>query len=739
MSDDFFVELQAEFLNEASFLLETFEENMLGLEDGEDPQKYLTEIFRVAHSVKGGASAVGLTDLGKFAHVMEDLLSVLRNEPHLVSSKFISLLLKAGDLLKTRVSQLQQGDSSPWDCEALKGELLRATEELTTGASAPTPAKDVHPPLEASSESLGEVELSSPAPVVGEAELQDSQQKVYELSPETGTVKLDDDFFSNIVPEPSKSEGAFVNEDLIRELLGEMGAEESAVPSEIPSEIPMESSLSEELAPAPSAPFEEAILSERVSPSVALSVPVSPLESLPEAPLSVTPQPTPVSKSKEVPAESSAGAGSPPSAGSRNLPSTIKVDTSRVDSVLDAVGELVVLKNQIIHDEAVRNGNYPSLVSIVDQLDKAVRELYDKTLSIRMTPLKSLFVKIQRIVRDVSITLDKPVDLQLQGEETEVERSVFELLNDPLVHLVRNAMDHGVEKKEVRKQNGKSETARVTVAARQNGGNVIIEISDDGGGISRDKVFKKAIEKGLLSSSTDPQSMSDSQVFDLIFSAGFSTAEKVSDLSGRGVGLDVVKSNLEKINGKIQTSSKPGLGTTFTLTIPLSTAITDGIVVGIQGERYILPIYSIREIVRVKPESYTHLAGGDKTVRIREQLLGVIPVESVLGKPSKYKPSEKLDSQVKQEDNLVIVEHPVQQMAIPVDEIFGQTQVVVKPISTGDVSAEVAGAAILGDGKTVLILDPSQIIKKFIESRTKSQALNSSSEPSSPPESGVAA
>lgn len=397
----------------------------------------------------------------------------------------------------------------------------------------------------------------------------------------------------------------------------------------------------------------------------------------------------------------------------------IKVDTGRVDSVLDAVGELVVLKNQIVHDEYIKAGGNVRLEAIVDQLDKAVRELYEKTLSIRMTPLKSLFVKIQRIVRDVSLTLNKPVDLELIGEETEVERTVFELLGDPLVHLVRNAMDHGVENGDLRKERNKSPTAKVTVSAKQSGGNVIIEIVDDGGGINREKVLKKAIEKNLVPSGVDPASLSDDTVFQFIFSAGFSTADKISDLSGRGVGLDVVRSNLERINGKINISSKLGQGTTFRLTIPLSTAITDGIVVALDGERYILPIHSIREIVRVMPKDYTEIPSAGKVAKVREVLVPVIDIETTLGHISRdlnnrnpswgQRKTESLSSR-REETMLVIIESTSGQMAMPVDDVLGQAQVVVKPLTTGNNIPEVAGAAILGDGRTVLILDPTMIV-----------------------------
>ncbi|MNS74459.1 Chemotaxis protein CheA [compost metagenome] len=523
---------------------------------------------------------------------------------------------------------------------------------------------------------------------------------------------LPDDFFSNIpqatdmsapvmaeatteVAEPSSDED-FTNHELLAELLGQLSPEDRA-------EFEAAEAATKSTAP--------------VLTVVAEKTPVV------EAPVAAA---TPVPAAKAPAAAAKASGSGDGSGKAKNQTSAIKVDTGRVDSVLDAVGELVVLKNQLVHDETVRSGVNLRLEGIVDQLDKAVRELYEKTLSIRMTPLKSMFIKIQRIVRDVSIALDKPVDLQLIGEETEVERTVFELLGDPLVHLVRNAMDHGIEKRETRLEKGKPATAKVMVSAKQNGGNVIIDIVDDGGGINREKVLAKAIDRGLVPQGMDPNSIPDEQVFQFIFNAGFSTADKISDLSGRGVGLDVVKSNLDKINGKINIYSKPGQGSTFRLTIPLSTAITDGIIVALDGARYILPIYSIREIVRVLPKDYTNISGAGRVANIRGLLLPVIDVSKTLGdinwdlnkKDETYAQRRGNSLSARREETmLVIIESMTGQMAFPVDDVLGQAQVVVKPISTGQHIPEVAGAAILGDGRTVLILEPGALVSNVTKGR----------------------
>jgi two-component system chemotaxis sensor kinase CheA len=633
----FFEELQSDFLNEAAFMFEQYEESMLGLENGNDPQGDLAEIFRVAHSIKGGAAAVGFPDLSKFAHIVEDLLALLRTDPALVNSQVISVLLKSGDLLKNRIHSLQKGESGAWDTSELEVQLNKLTYDVD-----PSPKLASAPPGSAESRPMHTVEGS-----VSTAVASDVTEDV-------------------------------ANYELLAELQAQLGDE----PITEPAAISISSSEVVSHSKGPSK--EQPIAPARANPSV-----------------------------NEGPAKSGGGSSS-----NKGGSSSIKVDTARVDSVLDAVGELVVLKNQIVHDESIRSGGNLRLAAIVDQLDKTVRELYDKTLSIRMTPLKTLFVKIQRIVRDVSLNLNKPVDLQLIGEETEVERSVFELLGDPLVHLVRNAMDHGIEKAEIRAERGKSPMAKLVVSAKQTGGTVNIEIVDDGGGINREKVLAKAIEKNLVPSGVDPKELSDEQVFQFIFAPGFSTADKVSDLSGRGVGLDVVRSNLDRINGKIDIKSKLGIGTTFRLSIPLSTAITDGIVVAIEGAKYILPIYSIREIVRATPRDYTNVTNTAKVVKIRESLLPVIDIQETIGKINwdqlkhlRYESNKERESlrSRRSETMLIIIESIYGMMALPVNEVLGQAQVVVKPLATVQTIPEISGAAILGDGRTVLILDPTAL------------------------------
>lgn len=637
MSDSkvFFEEMQSEFLIEADFMMDQYEESMLHLESGSNSKEDLTQIFRVAHSIKGGASAVGFLDLASFSHVVEDLLAILRVSPELSNSEIISLLLESGDALKKRIVSLKENKNEPWDTLALVGKLKASLKKLTNNQA--------HAEVEA-------------------------KQTISQAATEDNT-----------------------NYDLLAELEAKFGIpQETEAPVAV---MPIVDLIPEVVFPLESSPEPVAqAVSETPKLNVVASAPASAPSTSPAASAKT---------SKAAPAKSSTA----------QQASQIKVDTVRIDSVLDAVGEIVVLKNQLIHDEGLKVGINPHLSSIIDLLDKSVRDLYDKALGMRMTPLKSLFLKTQRIVRDVSLQLGKPVNLKILGEDTEVERTVFEILGDPMTHLVRNALDHGVEKEELRRSRGKNPTASVTVSAKQKGGHVVIDIIDDGGGIDRKKIISKIVEKGIIGPDVNTDKLSDEEVFQYIFAPGFSTAEKVTDLSGRGVGLDVVRSNLDKIQGKIHISSELGKGTTFSLIIPLSTAITDGIVVMIHGHNFILPIHSIKEIVMVEEKDFTYLSDTHKMARIREFLVPVINLDEFLktlptgdGESSEGHGFE--ENHLRLGSTLVMVETPVGFVAMPVDKVIGQTQVVVKPFQVGAAIPEISGAAVLGDGSTVLIFDP---------------------------------
>jgi two-component system chemotaxis sensor kinase CheA len=386
---------------------------------------------------------------------------------------------------------------------------------------------------------------------------------------------------------------------------------------------------------------------------------------------------------------------------------SVKVDSRRVDGVLDTVGELVVAKSQLLNKLSA----YPAdlgLQAVAALLDGIVKELQDKALGIRMTPLKPLFLKLQRLIRDLSLRFGKPVEFTMAGEETEIDRTMVEALADPLLHMMRNAIDHGIESPAVRLAAGKSKVGGVRVAARQAGGRVLLEVSEDGAGIDRARVYAKAQSRGLLPAGRALESMTDKEVFALLFAPGFSTAEVLSEVSGRGVGLDVVKTNIERLKGTIEIDSRPGAGTTFTLSLPLTTSITDAILMRVDGQSYAIPMDVVREMVARSNLTVVECGPRGRAARIRDRLIPLIDLKDIVAAAGAAGPA----AADRRQRMVVVVEHETGLHGLLVDEIVGQMQIVMKPMSSalGGVRG-VAGAAVMGDGKVALVLSVAEIVR----------------------------
>lgn len=380
----------------------------------------------------------------------------------------------------------------------------------------------------------------------------------------------------------------------------------------------------------------------------------------------------------------------------RGSSSWVRVRMDRLDSLVDMVGELVIAHSMIVqdvqqHDVAARN---------VSHAGKILRELQDLTIAMRMVPLKATFQRMARLARDVARRRGKLVDFVTSAEETEIDRNMVDFITDPLVHMIRNAVDHGIEPPDEREALGKPRRGVVRLSAYHAQGNVVIELSDDGRGLDREKIARKAIARGLIE--TD-RGLSDSDVFELIFAPGFSTADTLTDVSGRGVGMDVVRRNIEALGGRIDISSVPGRGSTFALRVPLTLALTDGMLVGVGEERYIIPTISIQMSFRPTRSALSTVAGRGELVLFRDALLPVVRLHRLFSTPGAVTdPTEGL---------LVVIGSGERRCALLVDELLAQHQVVAKPLgeAIGQVQG-ISGAAILGDGRVGLILDPAQII-----------------------------
>lgn len=376
---------------------------------------------------------------------------------------------------------------------------------------------------------------------------------------------------------------------------------------------------------------------------------------------------------------------------------TVKVDTQKLDNLVNLVGELVIA-NALI-SEALGNTNNGANKNL-SHLNKIVKDIQDQVMCMRMVPLKSTFQKMARLVRDVSAKVGKKVRLEISGEDTELDKTVIEEIGDPLVHIIRNSIDHGIEPQEERIARGKPADGIVRLNAFHRGGNIVIEIEDDGRGLCKEKILKKAIEKGLIE---EGASLSDQQIYNLIFAAGFSTAEKVTDVSGRGVGMDVVKKNVERLRGKVDISTVEGKGTKISIKLPLTLAIIDGMIVQVGAEKYIVPMLSIEESIRPKKEDVSTVQQRGELINVRGNLLPMVRLHKLYNvQPKKTNPWEAL---------ILIVEGEGRRCGILVDDLLGQQQIVIKSLGEQFRNIRgISGSAILGDGRIGLILDVGGIM-----------------------------
>ncbi len=378
---------------------------------------------------------------------------------------------------------------------------------------------------------------------------------------------------------------------------------------------------------------------------------------------------------------------------------SVRVRTDRLDRLIDMVGELVIAHSMVAQDETVADGRHQDLSRKASQVGKIVRELQDLSMSLRMVPLRPAFQKVNRLVRDLSQKAGKRVSLETQGEDTEIDRNMVDVIRDPLVHMVRNAVDHGIELPEDRLAAGKPEEGHIMLLASHSGGSVVVELRDDGKGLNKERIIDKAVRLGMIDSATG---MSEAEIHNLIFRPGFSTAEQVTEVSGRGVGMDVVRRNIEALRGRVDITSEFGRGCCFKMVLPLTMAITDGMLVQVGGERYIIPTVSIVKTFRPQPDQLSTIAGRGEMVMLRGELLPLYRLHRLLNiEDAVEDPSRGL---------LVIVSIGESKYGLLVDELLGQQQVVAKSLPKGINKVKgVSGAAILGDGRVGLILDSSEI------------------------------
>lgn len=638
------------YITECFELLADMESLLLGLDIDAADVEQLNAIFRCAHSIKGGAGAFGLDSIMNFTHVLEALLDSMRSGLVKPSRIAVDMLLKAVDIVTQMVNAAQDNILPP---AGLGAELLGQLKELAAGAG--------------SGEAAGNGQTGNKEKIAGYAE------HCWQI---------------NFAPHETLL--ATGNEPLLilRELAGLGKAEITAFTHRVP--------LLEELNPTccyigwsiilHAACTETAIreVFEFVSDHCDLSIVMEAEGPGPgEENIEVIPRAI-----KLTPAEDT---------GVRATQATsIRVDLEKVDKLVNMVGELVITEAML--KAQTRNfveGQYSGLMRGIDDLSQHTRELQEAVMAVRMQPVKSIFSRMPRIVRDISAQLGKEIRLVTSGENTEVDKTVIEQLGDPLTHMIRNSVDHGIENPSLRIAAGKTEEGTIHLSADHRGGRIIIEIRDDGAGINRSKVLAKAREKGLVAADV---TLSDEECDNLIFLPGFSTADTVSNISGRGVGMDVVRRNIQSLGGTVRVATSPGKGSLFTVSLPLTLAILDGMIVRVGTENYIIPITSIIETLRPKPEQVKRVEGHNDVINVRGDFVTVVYLHRVFNiGNAENDPSKAL---------IVLVESGHKKMGLVVDELIGQQQVVIKSLeSNADPVAGVSGATILGDGRVSLILD----------------------------------
>ncbi|MEB5924215.1 chemotaxis protein CheA [Franconibacter daqui] len=649
------------FFDEADELLADMEQHLLDLSPEAPDSEQLNAIFRAAHSIKGGAGTFGFTILQETTHLMENLLDEARRGEMQLNTDIINLFLETKDIMQEQLdayksSQEPDAASFEYICQALRQLALEAKGEAPTA-----PAASAH---------LTVVETPEPAPVAqdgGSLRIQLSKLKASE--PDLLLEEL-----SNLGAVSQVEKGV----DTLTATL-----ETSASADDITAVLCFVIELDQIAFLAPQAPGAAPQAAAQPEPEAA---PAPVAEPTAAAPVAAVKAPAPARAEREKPA--------------REKESTsIRVAVEKVDQLINLVGELVITQSMLQQRsnelDPVTHGD---LITSMSQLQRNARDLQESVMSIRMMPMEYVFSRFPRLVRDLAGKLNKQVELTLMGSSTELDKSLIERIIDPLTHLVRNSLDHGIESPEKRVAAGKAPVGNLILSAEHQGGNICIEVTDDGAGLNRERILAKAMSQGMAVS----ESMTDDEVGMLIFAPGFSTAEQVTDVSGRGVGMDVVKRNIQEMGGHVEIQSKQGQGTTIRILLPLTLAILDGMSVKVNDEVFILPLNAVMESLQPREEDLHPLAGGERVLEVRGEYLPLVELWKVFDvQGAKTEATQGI---------VVILQSAGRRYALLVDQLIGQHQVVVKNLESNYRKVPgISAATILGDGSVALIVDVSAL------------------------------
>lgn len=657
------------FFDEADELLADMEQHLLDLVPEAPDSEQLNAIFRAAHSIKGGAGTFGFTILQETTHLMENLLDEARRGEMQLNADIINLFLETKDIMQEQLDAYKNSEepdaaSFEYICNALrqlaleaKGETAPAvvnTAKLSVVDSAAMQEEAVVKPESASEESKKRIILTR----LKANEVDLLEEELGNLATLTDVVKGSDTLSATL-------DGNLAEDDIIAVLCFVIEADQ--IEFETVSAAPV------------------AVETEAEAETVAVVA---------------TPQPVAVAPAaKAAASEASNGRAERDKPARANESTSIRVAVEKVDQLINLVGELVITQSMLAQrSNELDPVNHGDLITSMGQLQRNARDLQESVMSIRMMPMEYVFSRFPRLVRDLAGKLGKQVELTQVGSSTELDKSLIERIIDPLTHLVRNSLDHGIELPEKRLEAGKSPIGNLTLSAEHQGGNICIEVTDDGAGLNRERILAKAISQGM----PIHENMSDDEVGMLIFAPGFSTAEQVTDVSGRGVGMDVVKRNIQEMGGHVEIQSKQGQGTTIRILLPLTLAILDGMSVRVADEVFILPLNAVMESLQPREEDLHPLAGGERVLEVRGEYLPLVELWKVFEvEGAKTEATQGI---------VVILQSAGRRYALLVDQLIGQHQVVVKNLESNYRKVPgISAATILGDGSVALIVDVSAL------------------------------
>ncbi len=735
------------FFEEAGENLEQMEQQLLNLDLETVDDEELNAIFRCAHSIKGGAATFGFEDVAELTHQMESLLDKLRRHELTPTAPMVDVLLESSDALKGLLARHQGLGGEPPETSGLVQRIrVLASGGQPVAAPAPAPVPAPPPPVAAPAAAptaggmpaaappgarrqlravIGPLDHPEQADAIKElfrdieglgtitGESQDNGCKVYDID----TTSSDDDLLDLFAFHVAKDKIA----------LNPAGA---AAPAPAPAPAPAHETAStidhshdiiEQgyglFAGAPGSPVASTVKSASGAPMPAedLVQGYGLFPGAPGNPLTPRAHADIVNSESGVAMANSHAAAAPESkaretakasrtASTAQLETTtLRVSVSKIDQLINQVGELVITQAMLAQNSRALDAtlNQQLLAGLAD-LERNTRDLQESVMSIRMIPMSVVFSRFPRMLRDLAGKLGKKVELITHGEATELDKGLIEKITDPLTHLIRNSCDHGVELPDVRLANGKPETGTITLSAAHQGGSILIEVRDDGKGLNRQKLIEKARSKGIPVTDDMP----DQDVWQLIFAPGFSTAEVVTDVSGRGVGMDVVKKNIAALGGSVELDSSEGFGMSVKVRLPLTLAIMDGMTVRVAEEVYILPLSSVVESFQVETKDINTVAQNAQLVKVRDEYMPVIEIDRVFSVPRQ--PDDTFANSI-----MVVIEADGTRVALMVDELLGQQQVVIKNLESNYKKVRyVSGATILGDGSVSLILDTSSLVRR---------------------------